>query len=77
MSRLRERHFKTKRVLINRGTKKSEDSLEGVMFLLGENEKLVQHQVVSDESSTTTENNNTFMEKEEDCLSYLKVQLPK
>ena len=46
------------------------------MFLLGENEKLVQHQV-SDESSTTTENNNTFMEKEEDCLSYLKVQLPK
>ena len=76
MSRLRERHFKTKRVLINRGTKKSEDSLEGVMFLLGENEKLVQHQV-SDESSTTTENNNTFMEKEEDCLSYLKVQLPK
>ena len=76
MSRLRERHFKTKRVLINRGTKKSEDSLEGVMFLLGENEKLVQHQI-SDESSTTTENNNTFMEKEEDCLSYLKVQLPK
>ena len=50
------------------------------MFLLGENEKLVQHNNQgSDELSSTilTENNNTFMEKEEDCLSYLKVQLPK
>ena len=79
--RLRERHFKTKRVLINRGTKKSEDSLEGVMFLLGENEKLVQHNNQGSDGSSSstilTENNNTFMEKEEDCLSYLKVQLPK
>ena len=45
------------------------------MFLLGENEKLVQHN--NHGSNILTENNNTFMEKEEDCLSYLKVQLPK
>ena len=71
LNRLREKHFKTKRIMVNRGSKKSDDCLEGVMFLLGDNEKLVQGGGSSSESS---ENN---FEQEQDALSYLKVSLPK
>ena len=71
LNRLREKHFKIKRVMVRRGTKKSEDSLDGVMFLLGENERLVQH------TSSTEPSTDESIEAEDDSLCYMKVQLPK
>ena len=72
LNRLREKHFKTKRIMVNRGNKKSDDCLEGVMFLLGENEKLVQQG-----ASSSAESSENSFEEEGDALSYLKVSLPK
>ena len=73
LNRLREKHFKTKRIMVNRGNKKSDDCLEGVMFLLGENEKLVQQGA----TSSSAESSENSFEEEGDALSYLKVSLPK